>query len=183
MTKDEMQSRILGALSEQPMRNRELLRVADIEDYRAGEDAIWELMQQDQIRMGADSVLSLVQVQDPVADPRTPAPDPRPSITALLAERSRWPDNWRADIDDPGTKYEEWTGKWYAESPDGEDTEVEVGVPDYSAALARYLERLHNATPALLEVVAAALEWAESDDEDRQAELDVLLVALSRVRR
>lgn len=41
---------------------------------------------------------------------------------------------------------------------------------------------LRNAAPVLLEIAKTALEWAESDDEDRQAELDALLAALVKVR-
>jgi len=58
----------------------------------------------------------------------------KPSIVELQKERSRWPDDWKADIDDPGTDHEMWTGKWYA----GSHT-VEVSDADRSAALARYV--------------------------------------------
>lgn len=40
-----------------------------------------------------------------------------------------------------------------------------------------------RAAPALLEIAAAALAWAGSDDEDRQGELDAMLAALSKVRQ
>lgn len=81
----------------------------------------------------------------------------KPSISSLQQERTRWPDNWHADIDAPGTPAEEWTGKWYAMTPDGENAEVECDVSNYNARLARYLEQLHNAVPVLLEIAAAAL--------------------------
>lgn len=47
---------------------------------------------------------------------------------------------------------------------------------------ARRAELLY-AVPDLLEIAAAAPAWAESDDEDRAAELDALLAAIAKVRR
>lgn len=82
-------------------------------------------------------------------------------LDELKAEISRWPTSWAADIDDPGTAAEAWTGKWHARTPYGEDLEIEAN-GDYSAILGRYLARLHNAAPALIAAIDAADALADA---------------------
>jgi hypothetical protein len=53
----EQISQVLQAKS---MRNVEVLQAAKIDDYRAGEDAIWELVQQGRVRIEPDSTLTWV---------------------------------------------------------------------------------------------------------------------------
>lgn len=55
-----MVAQISDVLQDQSMRNVELLRAAQIDDYRAGEDAIWELVQQGRVRIEPDSKLTWV---------------------------------------------------------------------------------------------------------------------------
>lgn len=59
-TQEEITAALVHALSKRPMRNRELLSAARIDDYRRGEDQIWGLVSEGRIRIGPDSLLHLV---------------------------------------------------------------------------------------------------------------------------
>jgi hypothetical protein len=53
-------AQISEVLQTKPMRNAEVLQAANINDYRAGEDAIYELVQQGRVRIEADSTLTWI---------------------------------------------------------------------------------------------------------------------------
>lgn len=55
------------------------------------------------------------------------------------------------------------------------------GSPSGSHDDAAGIVATHAAADALLEIAEAALAWSQSDDEDRQTELDTLLAALAKV--
>lgn len=88
----------------------------------------------------------------------TPAAPPL-DTAALREEHGRWPPPpWEPDLDGAGTVAERWTGMWTISGP-GRAAEagetVDVGVHDYSAALARYIASLHAAVPVLIDQVDA----------------------------
>ncbi len=92
----------------------------------------------------------------------------RPSIAELLDELTRMtPGRWSAD------------GEYGSIHVDGEAAGIS-SMGNRSDAIG--IASLRNVAPVLLEIVAAALAYIESDDEDRADEVDRLIAALSKVR-
>lgn len=59
MTPDVIKSRILAVLRREPRRNRETLAAAGVLDYRAGGDAIYDLVKSGLVTIGPDSVMTI----------------------------------------------------------------------------------------------------------------------------
>jgi hypothetical protein len=82
-------AKFLSLLADKPMRNRELLDAAGVTDWRAGEDVVYELVQQGRIRIAADSQLHLIGKHE---GPRgfTPAEMREKFLGKMRAYRDYW---------------------------------------------------------------------------------------------
>lgn len=78
----DLLSQLLAVLRVQRLRTQQLLAAAHVENRRAGEDAIWLLLQQGRVVIGPDSTLRLVDEQ---ASPSRGKRSRSPSIESRYA--------------------------------------------------------------------------------------------------
>lgn len=102
----------------------------------------------------------------------------RPSIAELQRETSRWPTDWKPALDEEGA----WDGDWTCTNDDGLEDRVSADTgEDYANELAKYVARLANSAPVLLEIAAAALAWQTSPQAKARQARAQLLAALGKV--